>query len=349
MIYSYTNKTLKFFLDNNETKSSIVLKNDILINDDLLMGHFDESVVYTKSMFQELKVIEKCYLKDGIEELMFGETKDIINSEFTKAFYPLSVNLSSSFKDHPDAKKIEDNEDVYFSISKVPIDLNNSTSFLINNKRCLVDFMEDEYKNENFTDFEIVVVDKNTSKEYSYKAHKAVLSMGSDIMNEMIKGSDGKKINLNVDNNTFPLVLKYIYTYKIELRPSHLQEIVLTCEKIGLESLIHECFDFYIKSVNETNVIYYLMIGIKDFQIKDIEVLKDKMMNILKSNADSILKTKDIYLMDEELVRNIVRSDDLLCNEYEIYKFIVEWSIHYSKQKEVSEKELMKSLVKFIR
>ena len=115
---------------------------------------------------------------------------------------------------------------------------------------------------------------------------------------------------------------RYIYTDEIELNIHSATALLYPAYKFGVSSLLRSCFEFLMSEMSSDNVCKIL----ENAHTYNVQDIYDKCLRFIYVNAVDVLKTPNLRDLCRECVTEIVKSDDLLANETNVYDALINWA-----------------------
>ncbi|CAC5401246.1 BTBD3_6 [Mytilus coruscus] len=157
------------------------------------------------------------------------------------------------------------------------------------------------------------------------KAHRYMLCSRSPVFHTMFQGSMPETNNINVpdiDENTFDLVLKYIYSDEIEITNENVRDILYAADKYMLSRVKQKCSDLLKKTARSSDAVVALSTA-SQFHLG---VLQRESLQFIESNTKACLASVHASNLSKECVEIILQSDYLSCTETDICKFFLTWT-----------------------
>ena len=115
---------------------------------------------------------------------------------------------------------------------------------------------------------------------------------------------------------------RYIYTDEIELNIRSATALLYPAYKFGVSSLLRSCFEFLMSEMSSDNVCKIL----ENAHTYNIQDIYEKCLRFIYVNAVDVLKTPNLRDLCRECVTEIVKSDDLLADETNVYDALINWA-----------------------
>ena len=189
-------------------------------------------------------------------------------------------------------------------------------------------------------------------EKYPIYAHKVILAARSEVFKlsfaEIKKGQIKEEEFLNLPEirpSVFVQLMEYIYTGSLTIKPATVIDIMASAIEYHLEELIDICTDFVFENTNTENVCEYLQASIAYKQ----DELEDFCFEFLENNTAAVLKSKSFVELTEETLLKIVNSNNLHCEEYDLYTAVKDWGSVNSVVQGIGIDEAMEHVIAKIR
>ncbi|XP_063410022.1 BTB/POZ domain-containing protein 3-like [Mytilus trossulus] len=155
------------------------------------------------------------------------------------------------------------------------------------------------------------------------KAHRYMLCSRSQVFHTMFQGSMPDDINVpDLDENTFDLVLKYIYSDEIEITWENLSDVLYAADKYMLSRVKQKCSDLLKTTAHSSDAVVALSIAAQFH----LEGLQRESLQFIENNTSACLASVHANNLSKECVEIIIQSDYLTCTETDICKFFLTWT-----------------------
>ena len=169
-----------------------------------------------------------------------------------------------------------------------------------------------------------------------FYVHKTVLCQ-SPVFHSMLFGSgwhesNAKEIIMHEVEDYIPYFsefLKYIYGKSLLITWANVEALVYFGDKYALDSLLHECLDFFYDCVKASGNLMCAVNGWK--MVRRILTQRQECLTVLQSiimsNIEMVMLDDDlICLLDDDDVRIILSSDAAVCRtEFTLYRLLEAW------------------------
>lgn len=174
-------------------------------------------------------------------------------------------------------------------------------------------------------------IQQNFINFLSFIGHKVILAARAEYFRAMLYGgmseSTKSEITLNVNREAFKLILKYIYTGKINLRQMLTPQMNLILDTLGLSNLFgylelkEEISNFLKNSLRLDNVCNILDAS----RLYELDALVNICNTFIDKNAEDLLSHESFkYLYKDSLIQLLAR-DSFYVDEVEIFNAINGW------------------------
>lgn len=124
-------------------------------------------------------------------------------------------------------------------------------------------------------------------------------------------------------------VLNFIYTAKLELTLSNIQEVLSAANYFQLSTVIDACLNFLEGELDTENCIDMLIIS----ENYSLNPLREKVLRFICSHISEIAKSDEFWRLQENQIEQLLSSDlPVDCCEAEILKIALTWILKYELQ-----------------
>lgn len=121
-------------------------------------------------------------------------------------------------------------------------------------------------------------------------------------------------------------VLNFIYTAKLELTLSNIQEVLSAANYFQLSTVIDACLNFLEGELDTENCIDMLIIS----ENYSLTPLREKVLRFICSHISEIAKSDEFWRLQENQIEQLLSSDlPVDCCEAEILKIALTWILKY--------------------
>lgn len=178
----------------------------------------------------------------------------------------------------------------------------------------------------------------------NFQAHKIILAASSDYFRAMFTKegmleSDQRTININgISAIGIENVLNFIYTAKISLTLSNVQEVLAAANYFQLSTIVDACLNFLEGELDTENCIDMLIIS----ENYSLTPLREKVLRFICSHVSEIAKGEEFWRLQESQIEQLLSSDlPVDCCETEILKIALRWILKYESK---SPEHLLKNI-----
>eukprot|EP00112_Aurelia_sp_Birch-Aquarium-sp1_P010560 Seg225.9 transcript_id=Seg225.9/GoldUCD/mRNA.D3Y31 product="BTB/POZ domain-containing protein 19" protein_id=Seg225.9/GoldUCD/D3Y31 len=197
---------------------------------------------------------------------------------------------------------------------------------------------------EKFSDIQFLVGEDGTMMY----GHKCILSSRCKSFEMMFEDHDCSKpfVIDDIQPEHFHALLEFMYTNCCsKLSQENVFDILAAANEKGLDKLVKICEDFLLKNVNMTTVCEYMEVAVTF----GLDNLKDKLMVYFDGHTEDIFKSASFKEMSAASLEQILQSNKLRMDEYDIYEVVREWATINSLVLEQRVSEVAKDVVKQLR
>lgn len=139
--------------------------------------------------------------------------------------------------------------------------------------------------------------------------------------------SEQHVININgISSIGIENVLNFIYTAKLELTLSNVQEVLAAANYFQLSTVVDACLNFLEGELDTENCIDMLIIS----ENYSLTQLQDKVLRFICSHISEIAKEEEFWRLQETQIEQLLSSDlPVDCCEAEILKIALRWILNY--------------------
>eukprot|EP01135_Chromosphaera_perkinsii_P011612 Nk52_evm1s2456 gene=Nk52_evmTU1s2456 len=229
---------------------------------------------------------------------------------------------------------------------KVPVD--REGDLIIAPVHSVMDHYKSLVNNEYMSDIKFILGEE----KYPIHAHRVILAARSEVFKlsfaEMNKGelSEEEFCELpEVRPSIFVQLMEYIYTGSLTIKNATVIDIMASAIEYQMEELIDICGDYIFDNTNTENVCEYLQASIAYKQ----DELEDFLFDFLEANCQAVLKSKSFVELTEDTLLKIVSSDNLQCNEFDLFTAVKDWGSVNSVVQGITIDEAMEKVITKIR
>ncbi|CAF0771955.1 unnamed protein product [Adineta steineri] len=189
------------------------------------------------------------------------------------------------------------------------------------------------YTTHLLSDIELVV-----NNEQHYKAHRAILSAGSDFFKAMFESnmteSTSKTISLKLDDvSSFPAVLKFLYVGSLEanyLNFDQIESLLKLADMYQIPTLFKALLDLTTKEIDANNCLHLLFM--EKYLGDDWPTVRKQCIQIAAKHFLYICHQEEFSGLPFNALSDILdHKDIIICNQAMLYVALHRWAINSSK------------------
>ncbi|XP_055306282.1 BTB/POZ domain-containing protein 3-like [Sitodiplosis mosellana] len=172
-------------------------------------------------------------------------------------------------------------------------------------------------------------------------AHKAMLSVASDVFKKMFYGDLPEKGDVKISDTTakaFKVFLQFFYLSEVKLLKEDVAEVMGLGHKYNVAKCTQICVDFLKTTLNIDNVCRSLGLAI----LYDLDDFKQSCEEKIAQNTSAVFKSQGFLGSPRSVLANILKIDTLICREKDIFEACMAWTKHASKQNDLT-KQIVKA------
>ncbi|GBB90434.1 hypothetical protein RclHR1_01740011 [Rhizophagus clarus] len=137
----------------------------------------------------------------------------------------------------------------------------------------------------------------------------------------------------NISASTFEIILRYLYCGIISTSHSGKQilDILIAADELNLNEIFKHLQDTLLKSHYEwlqSNFFYIYEIITKHQEFK---ILQEYFQEVITCKPDILFYSRDFVKMDKDLLINLLKRDNLVMSEIDVWRKMIDWGIENSK------------------
>jgi hypothetical protein len=178
-------------------------------------------------------------------------------------------------------------------------------------------------------DGDVEIKIKTNAPKKNPNAHSFILETRCKKMADEAQGPDGKKspkeitVDDNIEGSAVCEVLRYLYTYKVHLKPENVFGVRKMARKYEINELVEECNNYIKKQMRVDTVCEFLNQSI----IFEEKESKQSCINFIGSNADKVLKDDSFLTANMDVVVIISKLEYLGgVQEIVLFNSCVKWA-----------------------
>ncbi|XP_055356371.1 BTB/POZ domain-containing protein 3-like [Paramacrobiotus metropolitanus] len=163
-----------------------------------------------------------------------------------------------------------------------------------------------------------------------FRAHKYVLSSSSDVFYTMFYGSLPEKCDTAIDipdvpEDAFEIMLKYVYTDKVDVDEDNVYPTMVCADKYDLPRLGDQCVHYVLTELRAGTCLYHLeralMWGAPTAHIVE------SCLHFVDVHCEEILESEDFAEIEHSTLERIVKRNTLFAEENLIYTAVNRWAM----------------------
>ncbi|XP_071104889.1 BTB/POZ domain-containing protein 2-like [Haliotis cracherodii] len=167
----------------------------------------------------------------------------------------------------------------------------------------------------------------------SVSAHRFVLISRSCVFAAILSEINRVDTDMaipDIEADDFHTFLIYLYTNEAEIDPKNATSLLYAARKYGVGGLEDECVDYLKEHLTPLNACMILEAAFQSNQMK----LYSKALKMIHRNGEECLKTPSFLVLSHTCVDQIVRSDDLVAEETDVFEAVDKWAEAECKRQE---------------
>ncbi|XP_033730748.1 BTB/POZ domain-containing protein 1-like, partial [Pecten maximus] len=156
-------------------------------------------------------------------------------------------------------------------------------------------------------------------------AHKLVLISRSPVFFAMLEGPMAEKGEItipDISTETFQLLLRYLYTDKIDLTDRTVVPVFNAARKYCVNILVSLCETFLSKTLTADKACAFL----EQAHVVMADSLQDVCVQFIVENATAILQMLTFTDLCLDCITRVTESDDLKITEKSVYEAVIRWA-----------------------
>jgi len=172
-------------------------------------------------------------------------------------------------------------------------------------------------------------------------AHRAILSARSAVFRAMFYGAMRESVGVaakaagnlkqhqeivipNIDFDIFLVLLRYIYTGQVKFSPDTILATLAAANQYNLDGLKNACEKYITACIDFDNACYLL----QSAKMFNADELFNTCKAYVESNAAPIFVSDAFQELREDILIELLQSDELIISELEIFNAVVNWGKH---------------------
>lgn len=179
------------------------------------------------------------------------------------------------------------------------------------------------FLNEWLADVYFIVGTENDREHIP--AHSYVLSIASSTFSAMFHGGFEKKTEIeipDVEPIAFKVLLKYLYTDEIDIKPEYALSILYASKKYFIVYLSRAVITFLEANLNAENVCLLL----SQITLFEEEELIKRCWEVVDANAECVFRSEGFLEIDFNLFEQIISRETLIAHERTVFEAAVKWA-----------------------
>ncbi|CAC5419060.1 KLHL24_35 [Mytilus coruscus] len=197
----------------------------------------------------------------------------------------------------------------------------------------LSDYSSPEHSESLITNFETFRIEGGYSDVTlvvdgkHFPCHRVILAAGSRYFKSMFSSGMEEcrknKIDLQqVDSNVFEYVLHFIYTGRVQITTSILQDLFQQAYMFQIEPLVNLCVKFFKENMNESNCLAALMLADTHAHSQLYEISKE----LACFHFKNIVNDEDFCRLSLQCVMDVLCDRRLRCDgEHQVFEMAIKW------------------------
>lgn len=197
----------------------------------------------------------------------------------------------------------------------------------------LSDYSSPEHSESLITNFETFRIEGGYSDVTlvvdgkHFPCHRVILAAGSRYFKSMFSSGMEEcrknKIDLQqVDSNVFEYVLHFIYTGRVQITTSILQDLFQQAYMFQIEPLVNLCVKFFKENMNESNCLAALMLADTHAHSQLYEISKE----LACFHFRTIVNDEDFCRLSLQCVMDVLCDRRLRCDgEHQVFEMAIKW------------------------
>ncbi|XP_055353467.1 BTB/POZ domain-containing protein 6-A-like [Paramacrobiotus metropolitanus] len=220
-----------------------------------------------------------------------------------------------------------------------------SASFVSSERRGAIAQITNRYQNalasSDLTDVEFAV-GRQCGEVKKIRAHRLILSLGSDVFHTMFNGSLAERGDAAIDipdipPDAFTNMLNYIYTGSVDdIKQGNALQTVYCAEKYDLPWLSELCTDFVLDQVKPDNCLMYLENALR--WTPNCDHVLDKCWDVVDASTEAVLESGHFTKINQTQLEMLLRRGTLSAKENAVYLAVERWATAACDRKNVDHK-----------
>lgn len=175
--------------------------------------------------------------------------------------------------------------------------------------------------NESFSDIVFIIGEKKIF------ANKSVLSEGSEVFHKQFYGSvpqtDKEIIVLDINEECFREVLRFLYTSQAEITGTNVNGILLAADKYMIKELMNQCFNYMEANLSTRTV--FKVIETSKLVINSDEIM-ESCLDFIEEKTNQFFENEEFKNLTKNDLKVILRKSRLNLKEINLFDGVLKWS-----------------------
>jgi hypothetical protein len=178
--------------------------------------------------------------------------------------------------------------------------------------------------------------DGEGKRTMSFPIHKCILCARSEYFNNMFR-HEWKEAKSNViymtekEPSDFKVLLDYFYTARININSENAFGVLKLADEFGVDIIKQQCINFVKEVVNNENVFDVL----EESRYLNFMELVQFCKTFVDNHARELFFSDSFLKVEKSTVIEILKSDNIMANEIEIFLAIIQWGKAQVKQQQI--------------
>ncbi|GBB83322.1 hypothetical protein RclHR1_10050005 [Rhizophagus clarus] len=197
-------------------------------------------------------------------------------------------------------------------------------------------------------DFNVIIKIGENSNTKEFRAHSIVLRARSSYFKRALSQDWAIKENNvftfakpNISPLIFETIIRYIYTGTLDLKErdaSDILNLLVTSDELLIDELVTFIQEYLIENQTEWLKNNFVEILHTIFKLESCKRLLDYCLESICENPESLLNSPEFPTLEKNILLELIKRDDLLINEIELWNNIIKWGI--AQTSELNEKNI---------
>lgn len=188
------------------------------------------------------------------------------------------------------------------------------------------------FNNQKFSDICFIARDESTGEWKKIYAHKLILKTRSEYFRTMLKSGMVEASNYEVKIESIPYdillyLLEYLYTGVLKITFEKSLLILSAANQFQMQD-VKQIIAQYFSEIIDPSIACLLYE--ESFYQNSVE-LKDLCLTFIEKNPERVVNSSSFQNMTKDMVLEIIRSDFLVIDEFQLFRACVAWSKNQAK------------------